>query len=60
MAGVIHEYIFGMAIGRMQGHQTAFFMIQGCAVAATFKIEPGDRRRPLWIASGGNPRAVLD
>jgi D-alanyl-lipoteichoic acid acyltransferase DltB (MBOAT superfamily) len=49
LSAAIHEYIFGMAIGRVQGYQTAFFMLQGCAVAATIKIKPEGRGRPIWI-----------
>jgi hypothetical protein len=40
VSGVLHEYLFSIAIGRVQGYQTAFFLIQGAAVAATRGIRP--------------------
>ena len=40
LSGLIHEYVFGIAIGGIQGFQMAFFMIQGLAVAATLRVRP--------------------
>lgn len=40
VSAVVHEYVFSMAVGRVQGYQTAFFMIQGIAVAATLRAKP--------------------
>jgi D-alanyl-lipoteichoic acid acyltransferase DltB (MBOAT superfamily) len=40
VSALVHEYVFSMAIGRVQGYQTAFFMIQGIAVAATLRARP--------------------
>ncbi|HEY8077992.1 MAG TPA: MBOAT family O-acyltransferase [Labilithrix sp.] len=39
-SSLIHEYVFGIAIGAVQGWQTAFFMVQGVAVAATLRLRP--------------------
>jgi hypothetical protein len=50
VSAIIHEYVFGIAIGRVQGYQTLFFMIQGCAVAATIQIRPKSRNLIPWIA----------
>jgi hypothetical protein len=50
----MHEYIFGMAIGRVQGYQTAFFLLQGVAVAATARVKAkGLEGRTV---DGGNAR----
>jgi MBOAT, membrane-bound O-acyltransferase family len=40
LSALCHEYVFGVAIGRVQGYQTAFFLLQGCAVAATLRMRP--------------------
>ena len=50
LSGVMHEYIFGIAIGAVQGLQLAFFMLQGVAVAATLRMRPKGKRRLLGIA----------
>jgi hypothetical protein len=39
-SSLVHEYVFGVAIGAVQGWQTAFFMLQGVAVAATLRARP--------------------
>jgi D-alanyl-lipoteichoic acid acyltransferase DltB (MBOAT superfamily) len=49
VSAIIHEYVFGIALGRVQGYQTAFFMIQGCATAATLHIRPKSKSIS-WIA----------
>jgi hypothetical protein len=33
VSGIVHEYAFGIGIGRLTGYQMAFFMIQGLGVA---------------------------
>jgi hypothetical protein len=43
ISALIHEYAFGIAIGRVQGYQTAFFMLQGIGVAATLRVKPRTR-----------------
>jgi hypothetical protein len=40
VSGLIHEYLFDIAVGRIQGYQMAFFLIQGVAVAATLATRP--------------------
>jgi hypothetical protein len=51
LSAVIHEYLFSIAIGRVQGYQTAFFLIQGVAVAATARIKGSGRGAILWIVA---------
>jgi hypothetical protein len=50
VSAIIHEYVFGITIGRVQGYQTLFFMIQGCATAATMQIRPKSTKPIPWIA----------
>jgi hypothetical protein len=49
VSAVIHEYVFGIAVGRVQGYQTAFFTIQGCAVAATLRTKPKRASAIPWL-----------
>jgi hypothetical protein len=49
-SAVVHEYLFSAAIGRVQGYQTAFFLLHGGAVAATWRIRPAGPAALLWIA----------
>jgi hypothetical protein len=42
-SGILHEYVFGIATGRVHGYQLAFFMIQGVAVVATGGVKPRGR-----------------
>ena len=39
-SALIHEYVFFVPVGRVQGYQTAFFLVQGLAVAATLHLHP--------------------
>jgi MBOAT, membrane-bound O-acyltransferase family len=39
-SALIHEYLFAVALWRVEGFQTAFFLIQGLAVAATRRLRP--------------------
>jgi MBOAT, membrane-bound O-acyltransferase family len=48
VSAIVHEYVFGIPVGRVQGFQTAFFMIQGVAVVATARTRPGGWRRFAW------------
>jgi hypothetical protein len=48
VSAVMHEYIFGMAIGRVQGYQTAFFLLQGIAVAATARVKARGWKAVPW------------
>jgi hypothetical protein len=50
VSGVVHEYVFGIASGRVQGWQLLYFMLQGVAVVATMRIRPQGRMTILWIA----------
>ena len=43
--------MFGVAIGRVQGYQTLFSLLQGCAVAATARVKPKGWTVPLWISA---------
>lgn len=51
VSAVLHEYVFGIAIERVQGYQTAFFLLQGVAVVATLRIRPKGWRQVPWIAA---------
>jgi hypothetical protein len=48
VSALVHEYLFSITIGWVQGFQTAFFMIQGVAVVATARTRPGGWRRFAW------------
>lgn len=50
VSAIIHEYIFDIATGRIQGYQTVFFLLQGCAVAATERIKPRGWQTIPWNA----------
>ena len=50
VSGLVHEYVFSIAVGRIQGCQFLFFSLHGCAVVATMHIRPAGRMLPLWIA----------
>jgi D-alanyl-lipoteichoic acid acyltransferase DltB (MBOAT superfamily) len=50
-SAVLHEYVFGIATGRIQGYQTAFFLLQGVAVAGTARARPIGRLAILWAAA---------
>jgi hypothetical protein len=52
LSAVMHEYLFGIATSRVQGYQTAFFLLQGCAVAATMRFRHAVRRDAAWKAVG--------
>jgi hypothetical protein len=53
ISGVVHEYVFGIASGRVQGCQFLFFMLQGVAAAATMRIRPRGPIAILWTAGTG-------
>ncbi len=50
ISGLVHEYVFGIAVGRIQGCQILFFSLQGFAVVATMSTRPSERMSSLWIA----------
>jgi hypothetical protein len=49
VSALVHEYVFGITLGRVQGYQTVFFLLQGLAVAASVRWRPKGRRLWLWI-----------
>src|SRR4029453_16473246 len=48
VSAAVHEYVFAPAVGRVQGYQAAFFLLQGIAVAATLRIKPRGWRAIPW------------
>jgi hypothetical protein len=38
VSAIVHEYVFGVAIGGAYGYPTAFFLLQGVAVALTMRL----------------------
>ena len=48
VSGLIHEYLISMMIGRVQGYQMVFFLLQGCAVALTLGVKPVGGRAIAW------------
>jgi hypothetical protein len=49
-SALLHEYIFWIATLRPQAWQTAYFMLQGFAVAATLRLRPTGWGDPLRVA----------
>jgi hypothetical protein len=49
VSGIMHEYIVAMASGRITGLPTAFFVVQGFGVLATFRLKPRGWRRVLGV-----------
>jgi hypothetical protein len=49
LSALMHELIFSVAIGRVQGYQTAFFAVQGVAAALTARIKVKGRTAILWV-----------
>ena len=50
VSGVLHEALFTLAIGRIQGYQLAFFLLQGAAVAATLRLRPRGWKGVIGVA----------
>jgi hypothetical protein len=50
VSGLFHEYVFGIAAGRVQGWQMLFFMLHGCATVATMRLRPRGNVVPLYVA----------
>jgi hypothetical protein len=40
VSGIVHEYVFGIATGRVQGWQFLYFLLNGLATVATVRIRP--------------------
>jgi hypothetical protein len=51
VSAAIHEYLFSTAVGRVQGYQTGFFLVQGLAVAATARVKPRGVAAGGWVAA---------
>ena len=49
LSALMHELIFSIAIGRVQGYQTAFFAVQGVAAALTARIKVRGRTAIVWV-----------
>jgi MBOAT, membrane-bound O-acyltransferase family len=48
VSAIVHEFLFDIAAGQIQGWQAAFFLVQGAATALTFHVRP----RGAWRALG--------
>lgn len=53
VSGLVHEYVFGIASGRVQGWQLLFFMLQGVAVVMTMRLRPRGRLSLSWVVGTG-------
>ena len=51
ISALVHEYVFSMGVGRIQGYQTAYFLLQGLAVAATVRVKPRGAAAVAWVAA---------
>jgi hypothetical protein len=51
ISGLGHEYLFAITIGRVQGWQTLYFVLNGLAVAATYRLRPRGYLVPLCVAA---------
>lgn len=49
LSAIIHEYVFDIAVGQVQGYQAVFFMVQGCAVVVTMRLRPKQAIPLTWI-----------
>jgi hypothetical protein len=47
VSAAVHEYLFDIAVGRLQGWQTAFFLMQGAVTALTLRLRPIGWQRAL-------------
>ena len=50
LSALMHELIFSVAIGRVQGYQTAFFSVQGVAAALTARVKAKGWTTIPWTA----------
>lgn len=48
VSAAIHETLLSIVLWRVEGYQTAFFLLQGLAVAATLGVKP----RGAWAVVG--------
>lgn len=49
VSAAVHEYVFTIPVGRVQGYQTAFFLIQGLAVALSLRQKPRGWAAVPWV-----------
>jgi hypothetical protein len=47
ISAAVHEYVFGIAAGYLQGWQAVFFLTQGVAAAASIRVRPTGWRLAL-------------
>jgi hypothetical protein len=40
LSALVHEILFVVILGKIQGYQTVFFLLQGAAVALTWRLRP--------------------
>jgi hypothetical protein len=50
VSAVMHEYLFAIALGRLQGFQLAFFLSHGLAAVLTYRLRPKGWQVPLGVA----------
>lgn len=50
LSALLHEWIFMAAVGRVQGYQTAFFILQGLAAIATARVKVRGWQVVPWTA----------
>ena len=50
-SAAIHEYLFAVALGRVEGYQSAFFLAQGVAAALTMRLRPRGPAAAVGIAA---------
>ena len=48
ISGILHEYLFGIALGQVVGWQLLFFMVQGIATCLTLRIKPTGWKAFVW------------
>jgi hypothetical protein len=51
ISGLGHEYLFAITIGKVQGWQILYFVLNGLAVAATYRLRPRGYLVPLCVAA---------
>ncbi|MCB9824268.1 MAG: hypothetical protein H6806_01880 [Planctomycetes bacterium] len=49
VSGLLHEYLSAVLVGRVQGYQTAFFLLHGVLVVATARMRPRGALRVAGI-----------
>ena len=49
VSGLLHEYLFSWLAGRLQGYQTAFFLLHAVAVGLTVRVKPRGWQKAVWI-----------